>query len=153
MSFCCCRINSSLSIFIRSSMSNNCCQEKFYPNLRIDICSAMCWKPGFVLFSWVQHTTPAGLLSSRFIEYVLHMFLLIQDKFLNSIHVFKMSERGVENLDFWKSLCANGIKPPTNKAKYLESIQKHLYKELGVERQECSEATYKDIDKQASNFL
>ena len=28
----------------------------------------------------------------------------------------------------------------------------HLYKELGVERQECSEATYKDIDKQASNF-
>ena len=66
-----------------------------------------------------------------------------------------MSERGVENLDFWKSLCANGMKPPppTNKAKYLESIQKHLYKELGVERQECSEATYKDIDKQASNFL
>ena len=63
-----------------------------------------------------------------------------------------MSERGVKNLDFWKSLCANGIKPPTNKAKYLESIQKHLYKELGVERQECSEATYKDIDKQASNF-
>ena len=98
-------------------------------------------------------TTPAGLLSSRFIEYVLHMFLLIQDKFLNSIHVFKMSERGVENLDFWKSLCANGIKPPTNKSKYLESVQKHLYKELGVEKQECSEATYKDIDKQASNFL
>ena len=63
-----------------------------------------------------------------------------------------MSERGVKNLDFWKSLCANGIKPPTNKAKYLESVQKHLYKELGVERQECSEATYKDIDKQASNF-
>ena len=49
-------------------------------------------------------------------------------------------------------MCANGIKPPTSKVKYRESVQKHLYKELGVERQECSEATCEDIDKQALNF-
>ena len=58
----------------------------------------------------------------------------------------------VKKLDFWNSLCAEGIKPPTNKSSYVENVQKHLWKMLGIGRQECSEATSTFIDKQAVNF-
>ena len=63
-----------------------------------------------------------------------------------------MSEKSVTNLEFWNSLCANGIKPPTHKSSYVERVQKHLWEIFGIERQQCSEATCTDIDKQAVKF-
>ena len=49
-------------------------------------------------------------------------------------------------------MCANGIKPPNHRSTYVENVNRHLYRELGVERQECSEASCKFIDIQATNF-
>ena len=61
-------------------------------------------------------------------------------------------KRSVQKLKLFNSLCDSGCKPPKNTKAYEEKVQEQLYVLLCVDRQECSEATTKAIDREANLF-